>query len=108
MAGHRAFALEETQVIIGNDEENGGVGSGSGMGMIAHFGPGLGVDCLASGCSGERSLAAAELAGFYGHEQTVGQALHWMRCGCGALAEVVGVWRPVGTGRSRCGWQNAG
>ena len=40
----------------------------------------LAVDCLAAGCSGERTFAIAELAGFYGWDRTVGQVLRQMRC----------------------------
>ena len=37
------------------------------------------VDCLASGCGGERTYAVADLAAFYGARQTVGAA--WLTTG---------------------------
>ena len=48
----------------------------------------LAVDCLPSGCHGERTFAVAELASFYGQGSTVGQVLRRMRCSgaCGGRA----------------------
>jgi hypothetical protein len=40
----------------------------------------LAIDCLASGCGGERAYLIDELARFYGAQMTVGQTLRRMRC----------------------------
>ena len=56
----------------------------------------LSVDCLTPGCGGERTLALADLAGFYGSGRTVGDVLGRMRCS-GACGERVGAaWLVTG------------
>src|SRR4029077_6995155 len=54
----------------------------------------LAVDCLTSGCNGERTFALAELASLYGRDATVGQVLRRMRrsraCGGGRGAAWLG------------------
>jgi hypothetical protein len=56
----------------------------------------LAVDCLATGCNGERSFAVTELASFYGRDSTVGQVLRRMRCSgtCGGRVEAA--WLETG------------
>lgn len=47
------------------------------------------LDCLTPGCSGERTVLVRDLAGVYGRQQTLAEALQRFRCqGCGQ--------RPVG------------
>jgi len=43
----------------------------------------LAVDCLTEGCAGERRVLIRDLAGVYGRQQTLAEALQRMRCaGC--------------------------
>ena len=56
----------------------------------------LTVDCLTSGCSGERTFAVAELASFYGREATVGQVLRRMRCSRACGGRVGAAWLETG------------
>ena len=56
----------------------------------------LSVDCLAPGCSGERSFAVAELASFYGRDSTVGQVLRRMRCSGACGGRVAAAWLVTG------------
>jgi hypothetical protein len=52
----------------------------------------LTVDCLASGCGGERTYAVAGLAGFYGARTTVSEVLRRMRCSGGCGGRVGAAW----------------
>lgn len=63
----------------------------------------LAVDCLASRCNGERSLAVAELASFYGRDSTVGQVLRRTRCSgaCGGRVGAAWLTGPIVNGRVR-------
>jgi len=52
----------------------------------------LAVDCLAPWCSGERTLAIAGLACFYGRQSTVGEILRRMRCSGDCGGRVGAAW----------------
>jgi hypothetical protein len=56
----------------------------------------LAVDCLTSGCSGERSFAVSELASFYGRDRTVGEVLRRMRCSGACGGRVAAAWLVTG------------
>jgi hypothetical protein len=56
----------------------------------------LAVDCLAAGCSGERSFAVAELASFYGRDSAIGDVLRRMRCAGGCGGRVGAAWLVTG------------
>ena len=56
----------------------------------------LAVDCLTSGCNGERTFALAELASFYGRDATVGQVLRRMRCSRTCGRRVGAAWLETG------------
>ena len=56
----------------------------------------LAVDCLAPGCSGERTFAVAELMVFYGRQRTVGDVLRRMRCSRGCGGRVGAAWLETG------------
>jgi hypothetical protein len=54
----------------------------------------LAVDCIASGCNGERTFAIAELASFHGRDATVGAGATPPRA----------AQRPVAAAETRPGW----
>ena len=54
------------------------------------------VDCLASGCGGERTFALAELASFYGRDRTVGEVLRRMQCSGACGGRVGAAWLVTG------------
>ena len=56
----------------------------------------LSVDCMTAGCGSERTYAVAELASFYGQDQTVGSVLRRMRCGTGCGGRVMAAWLATG------------
>ena len=56
----------------------------------------LAVDCLASGCDGERTYAVASLASFYGRDMSVGDVLRRMRCSDDCAGRVGAAWFVTG------------
>jgi hypothetical protein len=56
----------------------------------------LAVDCLAPGCSGERTYTTESLAAFYGDGTTVGDVLRRMRCSGGCGGRVAAAWLVTG------------
>ena len=56
----------------------------------------LTLDCRTPGCKGERTYAVADIAGMYGHELTMADALRRMRCACGSppAAAWLDTWPP--------------
>ena len=55
----------------------------------------LAVDCLTPGCSGERTFAVAELAGFFGRDASAGDVPRRMRCSGGRVGAAWLVTGPV-------------
>jgi hypothetical protein len=56
----------------------------------------LTVDCRTPGCRGERTYSVGDIAGLYGKDLTMAEALRRMRCACGsapARASLV-TWPP--------------
>ena len=68
----------------------------------------LAVDCRAPGCNGERRIAAAELANFYGKDCTVGEILRRMRCSGACGGRVEAAWLETGSNPQRKGQAAAG
>ena len=62
----------------------------------------LSVDCMTAGCGSERTYAVAELASFYGQDQTVGSVLRRMRCGTGCGGRAMAAWLATGPILNRC------
>jgi hypothetical protein len=65
----------------------------------------LAVDCLALRCNAERTFVVAELASFYGRDNTVGQVLRRMRSSGACGGRVGAAW--LVTGPMKCSRQAA-
>jgi hypothetical protein len=63
-------------------------------------GAALVIDCLTPGCAGERRVLVRDLAGVYGRQQTLAEALQRMRCtSCQGRAGAA--WLVAGPGTER-------
>jgi hypothetical protein len=63
-------------------------------------GAALVIDCLSAGCAGERRVLIRDLAGVYGRQQTLAEALQRMRC-TGCQGRTGAAWLVAGPGEER-------